>query len=203
MRQDYEYVRHGSANLFLWFEPLTGRRQVQVTERRTKQDWARLIRDLVDVHYPAAKKVVLVLDNLNTHTLGSLYETFPPPEARRIAERLELHYTPKHGSWLNMAEPKPNRCRSVVQRRLPTRQYDGGASGPPPRWPHRSGGPAVRAARGAAVGDRVAGWEPAIRSRLLVLAALAVAGDADHARTTPGWTAAGHRPLAAQLGRAA
>lgn len=122
-RQDDEYVRHGSANLFLWFEPLAGRRQVQVTERRTKQDWAKLIQELVDVHYPEAEKVVLVLDNLNTHTLGSLYETFPPQEARRIAERLELHYTPKHGSWLNMAEIELSvLARECLDRRIPDQE---------------------------------------------------------------------------------
>jgi DDE superfamily endonuclease len=119
-RQDYEYVRNGSANLFLWFEPLAGKRQVKVTERRTKQDWAVLIRELVDVHYPEADKIVLVLDNLNTHTLGSLYEAFEPAEARRIAERLEIHYTPKHGSWLNMAEIELSiLARDCLDRRIP------------------------------------------------------------------------------------
>ena len=97
-RQDYEYVRHGTANLFLWFEPLAGRRHVTVTERRTKQDFAHLIRDLVDVHYPEAEILVLVMDNLNTHTLGALYETFPPAEARRLAAKLEIHYTPNTGA---------------------------------------------------------------------------------------------------------
>ncbi len=101
---DYEYVRGGTANLFLLCEPLRGWRQVTVTARRTKIDWAHCIRELVDVHYPDAEKIVLVLDNLNTHTPASLYEAFPPAEARRITERLEIHYTPKHGSWLNMAE---------------------------------------------------------------------------------------------------
>ena len=103
-REDYEYVRQGVANVFLCFEPLRGWRQATVTERRTRQDWAQVIKALVDVHYPTAERIVLVMDNLNTHTLGSLYEAFPPPEARRLAEKLELHYTPKHGSWLNMAE---------------------------------------------------------------------------------------------------
>jgi hypothetical protein len=114
VRIDYEYVRHGVRNLFLWVEPLAGRRHVQVTERRTKQDWARFIRDLVDVHNPDAERVVLVLDNLNTHVAGALYDSFPPPEARRILSRLELHYTPKHGSWLNMAEPRPHYYRSAA-----------------------------------------------------------------------------------------
>ena len=103
-RSDYEYVRNGTANLFMLCEPLRGWRQVTVTARRTKVDWAHCVRELVDVHYPDAECIVLVLDNLNTHTPASLYEAFPPAEARRIAERLEIHHTPKHGSWLNMAE---------------------------------------------------------------------------------------------------
>ena len=85
-------------------EPLTGQRRVKVTERRTRHDFAECIRELVDEQYPAAEKIVLVLDNLNTHTPGSLYEAFPPAQARRLTEKLEIHYTPKHGSWLNMAE---------------------------------------------------------------------------------------------------
>jgi transposase len=101
---DAEYERQGTGNLFIANEPLTGKRFLQVTERRTKQDWARFIRDLVDVYYPTAEKLVLVLDNLNTHTPAALYEVFPPAEARRLARKLEIHYTPKHGSWLNMAE---------------------------------------------------------------------------------------------------
>ena len=103
-RSDTEYVRHGVANLFLVTEPRTGWRQVTVTERRTKQDWAHLIKDLVDVQYPEAERIVLVLDNLNTHTGGAVYQTFPPEEAHRLWEKLEIHYTPPHGSWLNMAE---------------------------------------------------------------------------------------------------
>lgn len=103
-RFDYEYERHGVCNLFLACEPLAGKRMVQVTQRRTKQDWAPFVRDLVDIHYPQAERIVLVMDNLNTHVIGSLYEAFPPAEARRLVERLEIHYTPKHGSWLNMAE---------------------------------------------------------------------------------------------------
>ena len=101
---DYEYERNGVSNLFMLFAPLSGWRHVSVTDRRTKVDWAVLIKELVDVHYPGNHKVVLVMDNLNTHKLSSLYETFEPSEAHRIAERLEIHYTPKHGSWLNMAE---------------------------------------------------------------------------------------------------
>ena len=103
-RYDYEYVRAGVCNLFMFFEPLTGQRRVKVTARRTRHDWAECIRELVDEQYPEAEKIVLVLDNLNTHTPGSLYTAFPPAEARRLTEKLEIHYTPKHGSWLNMAE---------------------------------------------------------------------------------------------------
>ncbi len=95
---DAEYERQGTCNLFIANEPLTGKRFLQVTERRTKQDWARFIRDLVDVYYPTAEKLVLVMDNLNTHTSAALYEVFPPAEARRLARKLEVHYTPKHGS---------------------------------------------------------------------------------------------------------
>lgn len=103
-REDYEYVRGGTANLFILCEPLRGWRHLRVTQRRTRVDWAHCIKELVDIHYPDAEQIVLVMDNLNTHTPASLYEAFPPAEARRIAERLEIHYTPKHGSWLNMAE---------------------------------------------------------------------------------------------------
>lgn len=103
-REDYEYERRGIANLFLWYEPLQARRHVVPTERRTMVDWAECIKDLVDVHYPEAERIVLVMDNLNTHSPASLYAAFPPAEAKRIADKLEIHPTPKHGSWLNMAE---------------------------------------------------------------------------------------------------
>ena len=103
-RYDSEYVRHGTANLFMMFEPLAGKRRVKVTEQRTKKDWSRWVKELVDEEYPEAEKILLVMDNLNTHAAASLYETFPPAEAKRIADRLEIHYTPKHGSWLDMAE---------------------------------------------------------------------------------------------------
>jgi hypothetical protein len=103
-RYDYEYERCGTSNLFMLFEPLAGQRHVKVTERRTAVDFAQVVRDLVDVHYPDAEKIVLVLDNLNTHKPASLYQAFAPDEARRLLERLDIHYTPKHGSWLNMAE---------------------------------------------------------------------------------------------------
>ena len=101
---DYEYVRNGVANLFMIFEPLAGRRDVEVTDRRTKKDYAECLRKIADEMYPDTKRVVLVQDNLNTHTPASLYETFDPAEAKRLAERFEWHYTPKHGSWLDMAE---------------------------------------------------------------------------------------------------
>ena len=103
-RYDYEYKRNGTRNLFMFFEPLGGWRHVKVTERRTKLDFAACMRDLVDDFFPDADKIVLVLDNLNTHTPASLYEAFAPSEAKRILDRLEFHYTPKHGSWLDMAE---------------------------------------------------------------------------------------------------
>jgi hypothetical protein len=103
-RFDTHYVRNGVANLFMLFEPLSGWRHVEVTDRHTRGDWARLMKDLVDVRYPEAEQTVLVCDNLNTHEKASLYETFPPAEAKRIAEKLEIHCTPKHGSWLNVAE---------------------------------------------------------------------------------------------------
>jgi hypothetical protein len=103
-RFDNEYERNGTANIFMFTEPLAGVRYVSVRERRTAVDWAYEIRDLLQNHYPEAKRVLLVCDNLNTHGIGSLYEAFPPDEARVLAARLEIHYTPKHGSWLNIAE---------------------------------------------------------------------------------------------------
>jgi hypothetical protein len=103
-RYDSHYQRNGVCNLFLCCEPLRGWRHVKVTAHRTKVDFAELIRELVDVHYPEAEKIVLVMDNLNTHTPGSLYEAFEPGEAKRLCNRLEIHHTPKHGSWLDIAE---------------------------------------------------------------------------------------------------
>lgn len=103
-RFDAEYERNGTQNIFLFFEPLAGNRFTSVTDSRKAIDWAKQIRDLVDIHYPDASKIRLVLDNLNTHVGGSLYKAFPPDEARRILTKIEFHYTPKHGSWLNMAE---------------------------------------------------------------------------------------------------
>lgn len=111
-REDPEYVRHGVANLFLVCEPLRGWRQVVVSDRRTRLDWAACVKELADTHYPTAEKIVLVLDNLNIHTPASLYGAFPPAEAKRLADRLEIHHTPKHGSWLNMAEIE----LSILQR---------------------------------------------------------------------------------------
>jgi DDE superfamily endonuclease len=120
MHYDYEYVRNGVANLFMFFAPLLGWRHVTVTERRTRMDWAYAMRDLVDVYFPTAPKIRVVLDNLNTHVAGSLYEAFAPAEARRIGERLELHHTPKHGSWLNMAEIELSVLgRQCLDRRIP------------------------------------------------------------------------------------
>jgi hypothetical protein len=103
-RIDYEYRRHGTANIFMFTEPLVGWRRTLVTERRTAVDWAHAVKKILDEDYPDARVVRLVMDNLNTHTIGSLYEAFEPDEARRLAKRLEIHYTPKHGSWLNIAE---------------------------------------------------------------------------------------------------
>jgi hypothetical protein len=103
-RHDYEYRRNGTANLFMAFAPLEGRRHVKVTARRTAIDYAHMLKDLSDVHFADAEKIILVQDNLNTHVPASLYEAFPPGDARRLVERFEWHYTPRHGSWLNMAE---------------------------------------------------------------------------------------------------
>jgi hypothetical protein len=118
-RFDYEYVRHGTANLFMISEPLLGWRSVPVTQRRTAKDFAEVLRWLVEELHPEAAKVVLVMDNLNTHKLASLYEAFPPEQARRIAERLEIHHTPKHGSWLNVAEIELSvLARQCLERRI-------------------------------------------------------------------------------------
>lgn len=117
---DYEYERNGVSNLFMLFAPLQGWRRVEVTDRRTKVDWAHTLKKLVDEDYPDKERIVLVMDNLNTHHPASLYEAFEPAEARRIAERLEIHYTPKHGSWLNMAEIEIGvMARQCLDRRLP------------------------------------------------------------------------------------
>jgi len=119
-RVDFEYAREGVVNLFLFCEPLRGQRWVSVTARRTKVDWAQQIKDLVDVRYPEAERIVLVMDNLNTHGPASLYEVFPPAEAKRLTDKLEIHYTPKHGSWLNMAEIELSvLSRQCLDRRIP------------------------------------------------------------------------------------
>jgi len=129
-RHDYEYERNGTTNLFIVCEPLVGWRHISVTERRTKIDWARCIKELVDVHYPHAEKIVLVMDNLNTHAPAALYEAFAPAEARRIARKLEIHYTPKHGSWLNMAEIELSvLARQCLDRRIPDRETLVGEAG--------------------------------------------------------------------------
>lgn len=107
-REDYEYERCGTVNIFMANEPLTGKRYVKVTGRRTKTDWAAFIKEISDKYYPSAKKIRLVMDNLNTHKPAALYETFSPEEAKRIWDRFEFIYTPKHGSWLNMAEIELN-----------------------------------------------------------------------------------------------
>ncbi len=121
-RQDYEYVRDGVCNLFLVCEPLRGWRHVRVSEQRTRVDWAQCIKELVDVHFPEAERIVLVQDNLNTHTPASLYEAFGAAEAKRLADKLEIHYTPKHGSWLDMAEIELGvLSRQCLDRRLADR----------------------------------------------------------------------------------
>jgi hypothetical protein len=122
-KQDTEYERNGVSHLFMFFEPLAGKRQVAVTEQRTAVDWAQQIRHLVDVIHPQAKRITLVMDNLNTHTGASLYKAFPPDEARRLMDKLEFHYTPKHGSWLNMAEIELSiLSRQCLDRRLPDQE---------------------------------------------------------------------------------
>jgi hypothetical protein len=121
-RYDYEYRRNGTRNLFLFFEPLAGWRHIDVTQRRTKQDFAHQMRWLVDIAYPDAAWIDVVLDNLNTHTHAALYETFEPAEARRLCRKLAFHYTPKHASWLNMAEIE----FSVILRKLGPRVPDEG-----------------------------------------------------------------------------
>ena len=119
---DYEYKREGVANIFMVFAPLLGQRWTRVTKRRTRKDWAYLVRDIVDGLFPEAERIILVMDNLNTHVGSALYEVFPPADARRILSKLEIHYTPKHGSWLNMAEIELSvLSRQCLNRRLGTR----------------------------------------------------------------------------------
>ncbi len=119
VRYDYEYKRHGVCNIFMANEPLAGKRMVKVTERKTKQDWAYFIAEIADC-YQEARKITLVMDNLNTHKPGSLYETFSPQKAKQLWDRFEFVYTPKHGSWLNMAEIELNvLIRQCLNRRIP------------------------------------------------------------------------------------
>jgi hypothetical protein len=145
-RRDYEYERAGTANIFLFCEPLQARRWVCATERRTRVDWAQQIKELVDLRYPDAARIVLVLDNLNIHSPASLYETFTPAEAKRLTQKLEIHHTPKHGSWLNVAEIEFSiLARQCLDQRipdLPTLQHEVTA------WQAR------RAQKGAAVNWR-------------------------------------------------
>jgi hypothetical protein len=122
-RHDYEYRRNGTANLFMMFAPLEGWRHVKVTDRHTAVDYAQVLKELSDTHFPGSAKIVLVQDNLNTHKPASLYEAFPPAEARRLVERFEWHYTPKHGSWLDMAESELGILSSqCLDRRIPDQQ---------------------------------------------------------------------------------
>ena len=124
LREDSEYVRNGCANLFMCFEPLSGWRHVEVTDRRTALDFAHVVKDLLTVRYPDVEKVVLVMDNLNTHKASNLYEAFPAAEARALCERLEIHHSPKHGSWLNMAEIELSvLARQCLDRRLPDKAF--------------------------------------------------------------------------------
>ena len=118
-RHDYEYVRNGTVSIFMFFSPLHGWRRVSVRDRRTRQDWAQEIKKLVDEDFPEAKKIRLVMDNLNTHNLTSLYATFDAAEAHRLASKLEFYYTPKHGSWLNIAEMELSvLSRQALSKRL-------------------------------------------------------------------------------------
>jgi hypothetical protein len=120
-REDYEYDRQGTCNVFLAVEPLEGQRIVEVRPRRTKADWAHFMRELIDVHYPTAEKLVVVMDNLNTHSPASFYEVFAPEEAWRLTQKLEIHYTPLHGSWLNIAEIELSAlARQAISGRIPT-----------------------------------------------------------------------------------
>jgi len=123
LRVDYEYERNGTANMFMLFAPLEGWRHVEVTDRRTAIDYAKILKDLSDVHFPRSEKIALVQDNLNTHGKASLYEAFPPAEAKRLVERFEWNYTPKHGSWLNMAESELGVLASqCLDRRIPDKE---------------------------------------------------------------------------------
>jgi hypothetical protein len=122
-RSDYSYEQGPMLNLFLACEPLAGKRVVQVSEQKTSQDWAHFMQEVIDIHYPNAEKIVLVMDNLSTHSPAAFYHTFPPAEARRLAAKLEIHYTPLHGSWLNMAEIEfAALARQCLARRIATKK---------------------------------------------------------------------------------
>jgi hypothetical protein len=122
-RHDYEYARNGTANLFMLFAPLEGWRHVKVTDHHAAVDYAQVLKDLADTHFPKARRIVLVQDNLSTHKPAALYEAFPAPEARRLVERFEWHYTPRHGSWLNMAESELSvLSRQCLDRRIPDKK---------------------------------------------------------------------------------
>jgi len=120
-REDYEYQREGVADFFMLFEPLVGKRHIEITEQRRREEWAEVMRKVSDELYPDAEKIVVVMDNLNTHTPAAFYLVFEPSEARRLVERFEFHYTPKHGSWLNMAEIELSALvRQCLDRRIPS-----------------------------------------------------------------------------------
>jgi hypothetical protein len=122
-RQDYEYKREGVADVFMLFEPLVGKRQIEITDQRRREEWAQVMRKVSDELYPQAEKIVVVMDNLNTHTPAAFYQVFEPSEARRLVGRFEFHYTPKHGSWLNMAEIELSALvRQCLDRRIPDKE---------------------------------------------------------------------------------
>jgi hypothetical protein len=122
-RQDYEYKREGVADVFMVFEPLVGKRQIEITDQRRRQEWAQVMQKVSDELYPQAERIVVVMDNLNTHTPAAFYQVFEPGEARRLVERFEFHYTPKHGSWLNMAEIELSALvRQCLDRRIPDKE---------------------------------------------------------------------------------
>jgi DDE superfamily endonuclease len=123
-REDYEYEREGTCSLFVACEPLAGKRYLKVSKQRTKKDWAAFMQEVIDVHYRDAEKIILVMDNLNTHVLSSFYEAFDAPTARRLVEKVEIHYTPKHGSWLNMAEIELSiLARQCLSDRMPSMDF--------------------------------------------------------------------------------
>jgi len=123
VREDYEYQRGGAANVFMIFEPLVGKRHIEITDQRRREDWARVMQKVSDELYPQAEKIVVVMDHLNTHTPAAFYPVFEPREARRLVERFEFHYTPKHGSWLNMAEIELSALvRQCLDRRIPDKE---------------------------------------------------------------------------------